>query len=43
LSAVAVPAGHHIVTKTYRPRMPLIGLIASIATAFALVFWRVNQ
>jgi hypothetical protein len=43
LSSVAVPAGHHIVEKTYRPRLPLIGLICSIATALALAFWRVNQ
>ena len=43
LSSVEVPAGRHVVTKTYRPRLPLIGLIGSIATALALAFWRVNQ
>jgi len=42
-SAVAVPAGRHLVEKTYRPTAPLIGLLASIATALALAFWRVNQ
>ena len=42
-SAVAVPAGHHIVTKTYRPTAPLIGLLASLATALGLAFWRVSQ
>ena len=43
LSAVDVPAGRHIVTKRYRPRLPLIGLIGSIATALALAFFRLNQ
>lgn len=43
LSSVAVPAGRHVVTKTYRPRLPLVGLIGSMATALLLAFWRVNQ
>lgn len=41
-SAVAVPAGHHVVTKVYRPVLPLIGLIGSILTALVLAFWRVR-
>ncbi|HSP33023.1 MAG TPA: hypothetical protein VLU46_01755, partial [Thermoanaerobaculia bacterium] len=42
-SAVAVPPGHHVVTKTYRPSAPLTGLLGSIAAALVLAFWRVSQ
>ncbi len=43
LSAVAVPAGHHVVTKRYQPRLPLIGLAGSLLTALGLAFWRISQ
>lgn len=42
-AAAAVPAGHHIVTKTYRPLMPLAGLIGTLTTALLLAFWRLSQ
>ncbi|HEX9161198.1 MAG TPA: hypothetical protein VF980_05785, partial [Thermoanaerobaculia bacterium] len=42
-SAVQVPAGHHIVTKTYRPILPLAGLAGSVLTALFLAFFRFNQ
>jgi hypothetical protein len=43
LSAVAVPAGHHIVEKRYRPPLVFAGLGASALTALILAFWRFRQ
>lgn len=43
LSSVTVPAGHHVVTKRYRPRLPLIGMAGSLLAALLLAFWRVSQ
>jgi hypothetical protein len=43
LSSVAVPAGHHVVEKRYRPVLPLVGMAGSILTALLLAFWRFNQ
>jgi len=42
-SAIAVPAGNHVITKTYRPAAPLVGLTASLIAALILAFWRVSQ
>ena len=43
LSSVAVTAGHHVVTKAYRPRPPLVGFAASLLTALALAFFRLPR
>ncbi|HSP15724.1 MAG TPA: YfhO family protein [Thermoanaerobaculia bacterium] len=42
-SAAAVPAGHHIVSKRYRPPLVFAGLAASVFAALILAFWRVRQ
>jgi membrane protein YfhO len=43
MSAVAVPAGHHVVEKTFRPPLVFAGFGASLLTALILAFWRFRQ
>ncbi len=42
-SAVAVPAGHHVVAKIYRPPLVFAGLAGSAFMALILAFWPLRQ
>jgi hypothetical protein len=41
--AVRLPGGSHVVTFVYRPKSVLYGLIVSIATLLALIWWARRQ